>query len=365
MKRVVVVMLVLFIFCCAFKGYASGDYIDLTQSNQVCEVKSFPYQNGGSCPSGDLDHFTIRKITDFGERPAWSPDGKRIAFMDKEYGDAYEIDLATEEITCLTCEFKHLGFLRVHYMKDGDYLLVGPRKRSSDFADRFFYNGFYWMPADRTSPPVWMGGEHLEGVAVSRESRKIAFAKTWFDTPFMFPSRMYVAEVTTDGRIVNEHVVYRQVNPMEAQDFLPGDSGLIFASYAPNKEVYGVDISTGVKTNYSKHLAYEEPEGLFPDGQFVMVEGNRHAQTPFLDSLKSLYIKDIDIYMFRLDGTGQDIRRLTYFSDVPGQKANNPVASPEGCRVALMKSSTPEDWFKFQGESLGIYLIEFYECGQQ
>jgi 4-hydroxy-4-methyl-2-oxoglutarate aldolase len=28
-------------------------------------------------------------LTDFGERPVWSPDGKKIAFIGKEFGDAY------------------------------------------------------------------------------------------------------------------------------------------------------------------------------------------------------------------------------------------------------------------------------------
>src|SRR5262245_62709972 len=38
----------------------------------------------------------ITRLTGFGERAAWSPDGRRIAFMSKSFGDAFEIDLETK-----------------------------------------------------------------------------------------------------------------------------------------------------------------------------------------------------------------------------------------------------------------------------
>ena len=72
---------------------------------------------------------------------------------------------------------------------------------------------------------------------------------------------------------------------------------------------------------------------------------------------------DLDIYMLRLDGTGKDVRRLTHFTDTPGQKANNPVVSPDGCRVVFMKAVESEARFKAQGEGAGIFLLEFYKCG--
>ncbi len=48
----------------------------------------------------------------------WSPNRNKPAFVEKEFRDVYEIDIETNAITCLTCEFRHECFLRVHYMKD-------------------------------------------------------------------------------------------------------------------------------------------------------------------------------------------------------------------------------------------------------
>jgi len=55
---------------------------------------------------------------------SWSPDGTRIAFMEKSFGDAYEIDVKTRVIRLLT-HYPHPGFLRVQYLPNGDYFLIG------------------------------------------------------------------------------------------------------------------------------------------------------------------------------------------------------------------------------------------------
>jgi Tol biopolymer transport system component len=322
-----------------------------------CADKVFPHLADEQCVAGEFDHFTITQLTDFGERPVWSPDGKRIAFMDKEFGNAYQIELSTGTVECITCEFEHEGFLRIHYMKDGDFLLLGPKKFTSTFRSRFFGNGFFWMPADHSSPPQWLGEEHYEGVAVSKESRLIAYSKTWLSHPFMIPSKMYVAELTTDGKLINKRVVARSMQVIEAQDFLPGDKGLTFARYTPNYDAFTLDFESGAVINQSHSPSSEEPEGIFPGGQFTLMESDRHSGLAGE--------MDLDIYMLRLDGTGKDVRRLTHFTDTPDQKANNPVVSPDGCRIAFMKATKSESWHKAHGEGAGIYLLEFYTCASK
>jgi Tol biopolymer transport system component len=144
---------------------------------------------------------------------------------------------------------------------------------------------------------------------------------------------------------------------VEAQDFLPGDKGLTFARYTPNYDVMVLDIETGKAVNNSQSPASEEPEGIFPGGEFTLMESDRHSGQPGE--------MDLDIYMLRLDGTGKDVRRLTHFTDTPGEKANNPVVSPDGCKIAFMKARKSEDRYKAQGEGAGIFLLEFYECASE
>jgi hypothetical protein len=358
MKTALSILLCLLVIGCTTSSKKLGpdSYRDLT-TEAPCAEKISPHLAGLTCPAGEFDRFVIRQLTDFGERPVWSPDGGRIAFMDKEFGNAYELVLATGETQCITCEFEHQGFLRVHYMKDGDYLLLGPKKFTSTFRSRYFGNGFFWMPADRSSPPKWLGEEHYEGVAISRESRLIAYAKTWLSHPFLIPSKIYVAELTPDGEITGRRVVHRTMQLVEAQDFLPGDKGLTFARYTPNYDVMVLDIETGKAVNNSQSPASEEPEGIFPGGEFTLMESDRHSGQPGE--------MDLDIYMLRLDGTGKDVRRLTHFTDTPGEKANNPVVSPDGCKIAFMKARKSEDRYKAQGEGAGIFLLEFYECASE
>ena len=79
----------------------------------------------------------------------------------------------------------------------------------------------------------------------------------------------------------------------------------------------GYNLETGKMVKYSKSPnQYSEPEGISPDGEYKLIESDCH-------SLKG--IKSIDIYKLKLDGTGEDLERLTYFNDIEGYKASNPV----------------------------------------
>src|SRR5690349_12349618 len=76
-------------------------------------------------PAQDLP-WNIRQVSSDGARAAFSPGGGRLAYMDKEFGNAWEINLKTGAKRELTRGFKHAGFLRVQYLPNGDYLLTGP-----------------------------------------------------------------------------------------------------------------------------------------------------------------------------------------------------------------------------------------------
>src|SRR5829696_8775430 len=92
----------------------------------LCAVSAHAQSHRTGSPEDDPPAH-ITRLTGFGERAVWSPDGKRVAFMSKSFGDAFEIDLATRMTRLLTGHFRHAGFLRVHYLPNGDYFLIGAR----------------------------------------------------------------------------------------------------------------------------------------------------------------------------------------------------------------------------------------------
>jgi Tol biopolymer transport system component len=115
---------------------------------------------------------------------------------------------------------------------------------------------------------------------------------------------------------------------LETQNFRPPDEKeLIFSAYGyQGTEVAGLNIATGKVLNYSKAPnQYDEPEGIFPDGKYTLVECDKH------NTKGSQYI---DIYKLVLDGSGKTVR-LTFFGDYPGYKASNPVVSDDGRYIAF------------------------------
>src|SRR2546423_866999 len=127
------------------------------RGGRACAAEVARRSRGASPPA-------ITQLTGFGERAVWSPDGKRIAFMAKSFGDAFEIDLGTRLTRLLTGHFRHAGFLRVHYLSNGDYFLIGAR----DFKDINTTRGrdqeMWVMKAGARTPPVALGHKISEGV---------------------------------------------------------------------------------------------------------------------------------------------------------------------------------------------------------
>lgn len=137
-------------------------------------------------PADNLPPGTVQ-LTWFGERPVFSPDGNRIAFMAKSFGDAFEIDLATRRIKLLT-HFSHPGFLRVHYLPNGDYLLVGARK-FEDVQKTRYSDQELWVLKHGARAPVALEQKLTEGVAVSRTTMRVAWAIDTRTSPGEVPAR--------------------------------------------------------------------------------------------------------------------------------------------------------------------------------
>ena len=303
----------------------------------------------------------ITRLTWFGERASWSPDGKRIAFMSKSFGDAFEVDVATGHIRLVT-HFPSPGFLRVQYMPNGDYLLVGARDFQDVSKTRYYAQELWLLPKDSKERPIPLNEKLSEGVAISRTQPKIAWLINGQTNPGELQpgtAIIYTGDIVSqDGKpaIVNRREAVRlsgDCNGGEPQGFRNGDRELIFVCYRydpatkiVNSNVRGVDLTSGKVTTYlNVPNEYNEVEGIYPDGRHALVESSRDQATPTS--------KTIDLWKLRLDSNGTDMVRMTRWGEFEGYKASNPVVSPDGQTFAFQSGRSRDE----AGVGYGIFLL--------
>jgi hypothetical protein len=311
-----------------------------------------------------LEHLPpqIEVLTHFGERADISPDNKRIAFMDKSFGDAFVIDLSTRVIRCLTCNVPGAAFLRVMHLPSGDYLLIGPRSFTDIHVSRTRDNELWFLSRAPGSKPLSLGQKMSEGAAISKTGMKIAYSMTASQDNSLAPeeSRLYVADISlanSGAQLTNKKLIYvshSKACSIEAQDFYDHDHKMTFTCYEPKHlaSVMSIDLATGAVENMSKAPGtYNECEGIYPDGLYTNVEADRQVEQLGGDHGSG----NIDIWKLRLDGTGKDFTRLTHFNDYEGFKASNPVVSTDGRFMAFQIAQTKDE----AGVGYGIMLYHF------
>jgi hypothetical protein len=170
-------------------------------------------------------------------------------------------------------------------------------------------------------------------------------------------SRLLEADVAIDeagaARLANPRVILNSRDlpfkcTLETQNFRsPQETELTFSAYGHNKtDVCGVDLASGRVVNYSNAPdQYDEPEGIFPDGLHTLVECDRQNKKGS---------GHVDLWKLKLDGSGAEAERLTFFSDYPGYKASNGVVSDDGKLVAFQMAKAGEA----AGVGHGIFLID-------
>jgi hypothetical protein len=301
----------------------------------------------------------VTQLTGFGERPAWSPDDQKVAFIGKSFGDAFEIDLRTKLTRLLTGRFPHAGFLRVQYLANGDLFLVGARTFSDVRTTRSRDQEMWVLKGDARTPPTPLDHKISEGVAISRRQMKVAWSNTHGQYPDLLPegeSVIYTADVVySEGvpALANRKEVLRARAPectLEAQDFRNEDAELVYTCYpSPYADVMGVDLRTGKVTTYRKVAdEYNEVEGISPDGAWTLVESSREQGGR--ERQNSRYI---DIWKLGLEPGRTDFERLTRWGDYEGYKASNPVVSGDGTRIAFQSARNDEP----AGVGHGIFIL--------
>ena len=311
-------------------------------------------------PGNPIDHLprNIEVLTQFGERADFSPDNKSIAFMSKSFGDAMVIDLKTRQIRCLTCNVPAASFLRVMHLSTGDYILIGPDHFENINISRSRDNELWFLSKKRGSKPVKLGQKMSEGAAVSKRNLTIAFAET-LDLPDG-ASRIIVAYLdlsSAEPKLINKKIIHESKDRscvLEAQDFYDNDTKLTFTCYEPKglASVWGIELQTKKVTNFSNAPGnYNEVEGIFPVGQYTCVESDH--QCDWLGGERGA--GNIDIWKLKLDGTGKNFTRLTFFNDYQGSKASNPVISTDGKWMAFQSARTTDP----AGVGYGLLLYRF------
>ena len=314
---------------------------------------------------------------EFGERADWAPTGSdKYIFLDAPGGEPFEKNRITGEVRSILppgCE--NCQVWRLNYLPNEDFLMtIGPDRGSATI-----------QVIDKAldKPPWDMGVIAHEGVAVSRHSFKLA----WTDGPDIRTGEL---QYGSDGvpQLINQQVVLN-VDDLKARDKLiegegagatqyldyhepqnwrpPEDKELIFSRYGTSttgkysSEVWVWNSETDEITNMSnRHAYYDEPEGVFPTGDYTLVECDMYLPV-------SQHAQILDLYMMKLDGTGEDMLRLTHFGDydMPGSdvtfKANQGVVSEDGKYMLFGEGRSNTN--NQPGSGYGIYLFDFAEAG--
>ncbi len=308
----------------------------------------------------------IRKINEWGQRADFSHDGRRILFVEKTYGDAFELDLASGKVTPTTHHYYHGGYTRALYLANGDILLSGCTSFDAENArvNRYDKAELWVLDKSLTKPPVRLGAHCFEGPAVSRKNLRIAWTTEHRQFPDTYADgelRIHVADIVYENgtpKLANQRLVLSNMTneffdkPMsiETQNFVAPEETHITMSVYGAGTVALVSLETGEIKRVSVIPGHHnEPEGIYPDGKHTLVESSRQ----FLGEKLRGAVQYIDIWKLSLDGN-ERWQRITHFTDYEGYKSSNPVVSDDGRYIAFQMARRGDP----AGVGRGLFLLD-------
>jgi hypothetical protein len=360
--------------------------------------------------------FTTRRVLEWGTRPVWSADSKRIAFMEADTHDtqAYELDLTTRRIRCITCHLGMEGLVtRVFYLPDGSFLVLAPvglgRGRAYDktsVRSDYSTQELYWLANTPNATLQPLGAPAFGDLAVARRPERgggvrIAWGEMGEDT-----GSLHTAILSNDGKNArleqrkNLLQVGKGAGPAagaslalaESYDIARDGRAVTFYTIRARDgsldgEMYISDIATGDVRPLYTHPSHNESH-LLPGETFALEESNRASDPsgtwrgvsshgaalnaflarrigvafPGPDALLDYapfngqrgLNRPFDLFVVSMDGSTPP-RQLTDFSRF-GVNAHQSAPSPDGRRVAYAIDPRGRP----QGAALGgLYVGEF------
>ncbi|MFC5730825.1 MULTISPECIES: PD40 domain-containing protein [Nocardioides] len=316
----------------------------------------------------DIDYldarFKMRRVLDWGDRPNWSPDGRRLIFTesDSEDSPAYELDLDTGEVRCLTCQWGPKGLVtRIYHLPDSSFLIeAGPDLANSSSGTGtgsgpgLLATELYWMPATAATPPQPLDAQASGEVAISpRPTSDGGFRIAWSGVKTL--GQITLGELVHDGKraaIVNRRAITTPLPRAdgsvggygEPYDFARNDAAVTFWGLGfelpANGEMFELDLATGATRRLYRDRSHNETH-LFAGERFGLEESNRASDPEGPASGISGLVGAVpmvggpfDLFVVALDGSDR-VRRLTHVSDIGGQ-ANQSIPAPDGRQIAFV-----------------------------
>jgi hypothetical protein len=324
-------------------------------------------QSNDSSPLSRVPAGVPIKVSAFGERPVFSPNGQKLAFMSKSYGDVFELDFGTGEISLVT-GFPHAGLLRAHYLVNGDLFLIGAKyfDETFDTWTTRTNDQEMWIYRPGSEAPVPLNNTISEGITLSYTSNLAAWAENFESTPDSIPANesvIYLSEILYDEddnpSLGDKREIVRGNLPdcqLEPQDFINNDTELLYNCYiVTDAGVRTHILKINLETNETETVVpffedeFNEGENVARDSSFFLVESNR--DTPALEDSGDRLIDTWKVSL--LDGPPyENWERLTFLAQDSVSKTGNPVLSPDGKTIAYSLGRIGTD----PGEGFGIYI---------